>query len=47
MYIIDILKEFKEGLVQIKKENVEVLNFVLNRFFIVEVKSQVLCRDIE
>lgn len=47
MYIIDILKEFKEGLVQIKKENVEVLNFVLNRFFIVEVESQVLCRDIE
>lgn len=47
MYIIDILKQFKEGLVQIKKENVEVLNFVLNRFFIVEVESQVLCRDIE
>lgn len=47
MYIIDILKEFKEGLVQIKKENVEVLNFVLIRFFIVEVESQVLCRDIE
>lgn len=47
MYIIDILKEFKEGLVQIKKENVEVLNFVLNRFFVVEVESQVLCRDIE
>lgn len=46
-YITDISKEFKEGLAQIKKENVEVLNSVSNRLSTVKVESQALRRDIE
>lgn len=46
-YITDISKEFKEGLAQIKKVNVEVLNSVSKRIPAVEAESQALRRDIE